>query len=445
MPMAAGGMPASTPPFEAAGAGGSRRRFLGRLVAGGAIVASGQRSPAASGPVGSGSAAPPAADDDSFWDRVQQAWEHDPAVINLEHGGVQAAPRPVTEAFLAAWRRAQLNPALTLQREQWPAVERVRQELAAAFGCPSEELALTRNTTEAMETVLLGHPLQPGERVLTTTRDYWRFHDTLRQRAAREGIELDVIRLPDAAEGDDAVVAAFVGAVTPRTRLALLSHVVNLTGRFLPVARIASALRRQGVAVAVDGAHGFAHVPLNAPDLGCDYYGTSLHKWLGAPHGTGFLHVRRERIGPLWPHFPARVELRENIRKFESLGTLAAAPFLAIPAALAFWREIGPTAKAARLRWLRERWLGEARGIPGVRVVDDVHPTEGGALATVAIAGLSPSEVARWLRERHRVVVRAVEHPEFAGVRVTPSLATRTDEVAFLPRLLAAAARGRLD
>jgi selenocysteine lyase/cysteine desulfurase len=370
-----------------------------------------------------------APDAEGNWVATAAEWERESGVINLENGGVQASPRRVTEVFVSAWRRAQINAARTLAREQWPEVEAVRGELAAAFGCGAGELALTRNTTEAVETVLLGLDLRAGDRVLTTTRDYWRFQDTLRQRAARDGIVVDVVKLPDAKEGDAAVISAMTAAVRERTRLALFPQVINLTGRVLPVTELCAALRQRGVLTLVDGAHGFAQLLETAGTLGCDFYGTSLHKWLGAPHGTGFLYVRRERIAELWPHFPAPVEMREDIRKFESLGTLPAAPFLGIRAALQFWREVGPELKLARLRSLRERWLESVLALPGVSVIDRPDPSRGSALATVVIEGIKPAEAVRWLWERHRVIVRGIEHPEFAGIRVTPSLANAPAEL----------------
>jgi isopenicillin-N epimerase len=421
-----GSIPLSNPPLSSVL---TRRSFLGGVAGGGMALA----MPAiAAEDRGTNLAARPAGD----WSTLATEWERETGVINLENGGVQGAPRRVTEAFLSAWRHAQVNAARTLARDQWPEVETIRNELASAFGCSAAEIALTRNTTEAVETVLLGLELRPGDRVLTTTRDYWRFQDTLRQRAARDGIVVDIVRLPDGVEGDAAVVAAIMGAVRERTRLALFSQVINLTGRVLPVPALCAALRSRGVLSLVDGAHGFAQLLDTAVTLGCDFYGTSLHKWLGAPHGTGFLYVRRERITQVWPHFPAPEAMRENIRKFESLGTMPAAPFLGIRAALQFWREVGPEVKLARLRWLRERWLGPVMQLPGVSVIDRPNSTEGSALATVVLEGIKPGEVARWLWDRHRVIVRAIEHPEFSGIRVTPNLANNTPDLDRLVGLL---------
>ena len=361
--------------------------------------------------------------DEPRWAAVQASWAVDRTILNLENGGVQPSPAVVNHAYLQAWLASHDAPAHSLNRVLWPQVEGVRAHLAAAFGCDSEELALTRNTTEGIETVLLGLRWTAGDEVVTTTQDYWRFHNTLRQRADRDGIVFLPITLPVPASVDE-IVARFAAAITPRTRALLISHVINLTGQFLPVREIVLMARARGVLVVVDGAHGFAHVPLNRDALECDIYATSLHKWLGAPHGTGFLYVRRERIAEIWPLFPAPAELRGNIRKFESIGTAPAAPYLAIREALVFWASIGAERKAARLRWLRERWLAPLADEPWLKIHTPRQPELAGALATVECAGLPPTKLAAWLWERHRTLVRPVIHPEFQGIRVTPNLYT---------------------
>jgi selenocysteine lyase/cysteine desulfurase len=381
--------------------------------------------------------------DEPRWAEVQASWAVDRTILNLENGGVQPSPAVVNHAYLQAWLASHEAPAHSLNRVLWPQVEGVRTRLAAAFGCDPEEMALTRNTTEGIETVLLGLRWTAGDEVVTTTQDYWRFQNTLRQRAERDGIVVRQISLPVPAESADEMVARFAAAITPRTRAILLSQVINLTGQFLPVREIVQLARARGVLVVVDGAHGFAHVPLTRDSLDCDIYATSLHKWLGAPHGTGFLYVRRERIAEIWPLFPAPAELRGNIRKFESIGTVPAAPYLAIREALDFWASIGAARKAARLRWLRERWLAPLAAEPWLKVHTPRQPELAGALATVACAGLPPTKLAAWLWERHRTLVRPIIHPEFQGIRVTPNLyTTPADLERFVALLKAAATKG---
>ena len=375
------------------------------------------------------------ADDEGAWAEVAAAWDPTPGRLNLESGGVQAPTRAVDEAFRRAWDAARRLPPVHLLREQLPRLEEVRSALAAAAGFPTEEVALVRNTTEALQNVLLGWPLARGDRVLTSTQDYWRLQEGLDQRAERDGIGIDRIRLPVPLPPNQEVVARWLEAVHPETRLALVCEVVNLTGQVLPVAALTAALQARGVAVVVDGAHGFAHLDSPPAALGADAYGTSLHKWLGAPFGTGLLRLRRERLASVWPLFPSAARRRDDIRKFESLGTLAAAPFLGVLPALAWWWRVGPSAKLGRLRFLRDRWLAAFAVDPRVRLLTRVDGDAAGAIATVALVGRDPRPVAEELRREHGILVRAVVHPEFSGLRVTPNL---HNSVADLERFVAA-------
>jgi selenocysteine lyase/cysteine desulfurase len=377
-------------------------------------------------------------DDERAWAEVAAAWDSTPGHLNLESGGVQAPPRVVDEAFRLAWDAARRLPPVHLLREQFPRLEEVRSAVAAAAGFPPEEIALVRNTTEALQNVLLGWPLARSERVLTSTQDYWRLQEGLDQRAERDGIGIDRIRIPVPLPPDGEVVARWLEAVRPETRLALVSEVVNLTGQVLPVAALTAALHARGVAVVVDGAHGFAHLDGSPASLEADAYGTSLHKWLGAPFGTGFLRLRRDRVASVWPLFPSAARKRDDIRKFESLGTIAAAPFLGILPALDWWRQVGPSAKLARLRFLRDHWLAAFAGYSRGRLLTRVDGNAAGAIATLSLPGRDPRLVAEELRRREGILIRAIVHPEFSGLRVTPNL---HNSIADLERLVAALRR----
>jgi len=382
--------------------------------------------------------------DEAIWRDVQASWAVDRSILNLENGGIQPSPALVNHAFIEAWQQGHAAPAYTLNRVLMPQLDEVRTRLASAFGCDLEELALTRNTTEGIETVLLGLTLRSGDEVVTTTQDYWRFQNTLHQRSEREGIVLRSIQLPVPAESVDEIVARFAAAITARTRVILMSHIINLTGQVLPVREVVRMARARGVLVVVDGAHGFAQLLCTRDSLDCDIYATSLHKWLGAPHGTGFLYVRRERISEIWPLYPAPVELRDNIRKFESIGSVAAAPYLGIRPALDFWLAIGAERKLARLRWLRDRWLGAFLDDPTVKVHTPRSTEFSAALVTIDLGGLAPARLASWLWENHRTLVRPVVHKEFRGIRVTPNLYTTDAELARFVEILRAARTGVL-
>jgi isopenicillin-N epimerase len=369
------------------------------------------------------------AGDESFWFDVQQAWSVDRSIVNLNNGGVSPSPAVVIAAQKRHIDYSNTAPAYSMWEVLEPQREPVRQRLAQLFGCQAEEIALTRNASESLEICQYGFDLKPGDEVLTTNQDYPRMITTWQQRERREGIVLRQFSLPVPAEDPAEVVALFERNLTPKTRLILMCHVVNLTGQILPVQQVVAMARRHGVPVVVDGAHAFAHFPFTLADLDCDYYATSLHKWLFAPHGTGMLYVRRDKIRGLWPLMAAPTAMDGDIRKFEEIGTHPAAPYLAIADAITFHQGIGPERKAARLRHLRDRWANRLGDRPNVRLHTSLKPGLACGIANVEIAGIEPAPLVEHLWRRHRILVTPIVHPEFKGLRITPSLYTTLDEI----------------
>jgi selenocysteine lyase/cysteine desulfurase len=369
------------------------------------------------------------AGDETFWAEIQRAFVVDRTVINLNNGGVSPSPAAVQEAQRRYQEYSNAAPAYTMWRVLEPQRETVRENLARFFGCDAEEVALTRNTSEGLETCQFGFDLKAGDEVLTSNQDYPRMITTFKQRERREGIVLKQISLPTPAEDPDQVVRAFEAAITPKTRLILVSHMIFLTGQVLPVRQVVAMGRRRGIPVLVDGAHTFAHLAFTQADLDCDYYATSLHKWLFAPHGTGMLYVRREKIRGLWPLMAAPAELDGNIRKFEEIGTHPAAPYLAIGEALAFTTGIGPRRKEARLRYLRDRWATCLSRHARVRLHTSLKPGLSCGLALVQLEGVDSGRLADYLWAKHRIIVAAIKHDEFEGIRVAPSVYTTLDEI----------------
>ena len=241
------------------------------------------------------------ASDEDFWFQIQQAFTLDRTHINLNNGGVCPSPRVVQDAMRRYLEFSNQAPVHNMWRILEPEVEAVRRRLAGSFGCDPEELAITRNASEALEICQLGLDLKAGDEVLTTNQDYPRMLTTWRQREKRDGIVLKLISFPVPLKDPNELAERFEKAITPKTKVILLCHITNLTGQIFPVKRICQMGRQRGIEVIVDGAHAYAHFPFKHADLDCDYYGTSLHKWLLAPIGTGFLYVRKSKIAKLWP------------------------------------------------------------------------------------------------------------------------------------------------
>lgn len=375
--------------------------------------------------------APPkeVAADEAFWFEVQQAFTVDRSLVNLNNGGVSPSPGGVQAAMKRYLDYSNKAPVYTMWRVLEPQREGVRQRLARTFGCDPEEIALVRNASEGLQICQFGFDLKPGDEVLTTNQDYPRMITTFQQRERREGIVLKQFSIPVPAEDDDEIVTLFEQNITPRTRLILMCHMINLTGQILPVNKVVRMARKRGIPVIVDGAHSFAHFDFSAEDLDCDYFATSLHKWLFAPHGTGMLYVRREKIPGLWPMMAAPETLDDDIRKYEEIGTHPAANYLAIADALTFHQGIGARRKEARMIYLRDRWAKRLLEYDRVRLHTSLKPGFACGLATVQIEGIDPVELTSHLWREHRIIVTPIKHDEFEGIRVTPSVYTTLEEI----------------
>lgn len=384
------------------------------------------------------------ADDEAYWAEIQRAFDADRTMVNLNNGGVSPTPSHVLEAMIRDLRFSNELPVHHMWTVLEPRIESVRRDLARDFGCDPEEMAITRNASEALETMILGLDLERGDEVLVTNQNYGRMLTTWDTRARRHGLVVKRLSFPVPPPSQAHLVEMFRQAITPRTRVIEVTHITNLTGQIFPVREIVEMARPHGIKVMVDGAHAYAHFPFTRDELGVDFYGTSLHKWLLAPIGTGFLYVRRAEQKGLWPLMAAPEAMDENVRKYEEIGTHPAANHNAISAALAFHRAIGAERKVARLRYLRDRWarrlLSES---DRVRVPTPIDTPYAGAIALVSVEGLDTGKLTSWLLDKHRIVVTPIVHAEFTGLRITPNVYTTIDEIdLFADRMLEAIRTG---
>jgi selenocysteine lyase/cysteine desulfurase len=290
-------------------------------------------------------------------------------------------------------------------------------------------MAITRNASEALQIAQLGIDLKAGDEVVTTNQDYGRMLDTWEQRVRRDKIKLTRISFPVPPKALTELSDRLLGAITPATKVLHFCHITNLTGQIFPVKAICEEARSRGIRTIVDGAHAFAHFPYTVKDLGCDFYGTSLHKWLLAPIGTGFLYMRRELIESLWPLTPAKETASGDIRKFEEIGTHPAANHNAIAEALTFHDGIGGERKAERLRFLRDRWARRLMTNPKIRIHTNLDPAHSCAIGTVQVTGVPTPKVVEQLWTRWRIIATPIVHAEYEGVRVTPNVYTTLEEV----------------
>ena len=369
------------------------------------------------------------AEDEAFWAAVRGQFRLTNDYINLENGYYCFQPQPVLDAFIDNVRAVNLQASHYMRTRQVDDKLRIRGRLAAFAGCSPDELIITRNTTESLDTVINGFDWRPGDEAVLANQDYGSMIDMFKLQARRHGMLNRFVDIPMDPKSDDEIIKVYANALTRKTRLLMIPHMVNITGQILPVRAICDMAHARGVPVMVDAAHTFAHLDYRLPDLHCDFYGTSLHKWLATPLGAGILHVKREHIEKLWPIYGDDSVPADDIRKLNHTGTHPVHTDLTIERSLAFHEMIGSARKEARLRYLQRYWTGRVRGVAKVVINTPADATRSCAIANVGVQGIAPGELARTLLEKYKVYTVAIDGAGVHGVRVTPQVYTSTAEL----------------
>jgi selenocysteine lyase/cysteine desulfurase len=376
------------------------------------------------------------AQDEAFWATIRGKYKLTPEYINLENGYYSMQAEPVLEAFIGHVRSINVQASRYMRTRQPDDKLRVRTRLAKMAGVSPEELIITRNTTESLDTVISGYDWKPGDEAVMAAQDYGAMLDMFKLQARRHGIVNRVVSIPLEPQSDDELVQLYASAITPKTRLLMVGHMVNITGHILPVRKIADMAHARGVDVMCDGAHTFGQLTFRVPDLGCDYYGASLHKWLGTPLGAGILFVRQDKIAGLWPIYADASMADTDIRKLNHTGTHPVHTDLGIDDAIDFHESIGAERKEARLRYIQRYWTSRVRDVPNVLVNTPTDPKRSCAIANVGVRGMTPADLAKTLFERYKVFTVAIDTANVQGVRVTPQLFTTPKELDVLVRAL---------
>lgn len=368
--------------------------------------------------------------DENYWSVVQQSYTaNNSDIIILNNGGVSPQPTVVQEALDRYNKMSSQGPSYYMWRILDKGREPLRQRLAALAGCNAEEVAINRNATEALNTVIFGLDFQKGDEIIGTKQDYPNMIQAWRQREMRDGIKYTQISFDFPIEKDEAIVAAFEKAITPKTKLLHLTHVINWVGQVLPVKKIADMAHQKGIEVICDGAHSFGLMDYKIPELGCDYFGTSLHKFLSAPVGSGMLWIKKDKIAKVWPLVCNDKPTSDNIRKFETLGTRSFAIEQGIGEAINFHEAIGSKQKEARIHYLKKYWAEKVLKVPGVKIHTSLLPQYSCAIAGVSVKGLTPQELDSKLMSDYKIHTVGIVWENISCVRVTPHIYTRLKDV----------------
>lgn len=369
------------------------------------------------------------AGDEEFWNYIQQAYTVSPNFINLNNGGVAPSPKSVQEAVDRFAKFSNEAPSYYMWRILDQGREPLRKKLADLAGVSNDEIALHRNASEALETVIFGLRLERGDEVILSKQDYPNMINAWKQRELRDGIVLKWLNHQLPQEDSQVIIKKFAEAITPKTKIIHLTHIINWMGQIMPAKEIASLAHQKGVDVVLDGAHSFGHIQYSVADLGCDYFGTSLHKWISAPIGTGLLYVRKNKIKNLYPLFAAPDAESDDIRKFENLGTRPFHIEQATGQAIQFHQMIGGDRKQKRLHYLKNYWANKAIQIPGVKVGTSLNPQYGCAIGLLQIDGKTPVQVDSYLFEKYKIHAVGITWENISGVRITPNTYTQLSDL----------------
>ena len=376
------------------------------------------------------------ASDEDFWAGIRGGYRLKLDYINLENGYYNILPQATLEKYIQHIREVNLQGAYYMRTVQFENKKRIAARVARLVGCPEDTLVLTRNTTESLDTIISGFPWKAGDEAIFAIQDYGAMQDMFKQVARRQGIVLKTISLPTNPASDAEIVDLYAKAITDKTKLIMVCHLVNVTGQINPVRQICDMAHARGVEVMVDGAHAVAHFEFKISELNCDYYGASLHKWLAVPLGVGILHVRKEKIAQIWPLIAEEGAPLTDIKHLNHVGTIPVHTDLAVDDAIDFYEKLGPARKEARLRYLQNYWTTKVRAIPRVRLHHPADPTKSCAIANVGIEGMKPSVLAERLLKEYKIYTVAIDGGNVHGCRITPNVFTTLLELDVLVKAI---------
>jgi selenocysteine lyase/cysteine desulfurase len=369
------------------------------------------------------------AEDNAFWEQIRQQYILKPDYINLENGYYNFLPQPILNKYIEHIKEINYQGSYYMRTVQWENKQKSVIALAEIAGCSPDELIITRNTTESLDTIIGGIHWQAGDEAIMAEQDYGAMLDMFKLVSERHGVVNKIISVPNHPKDDAEIVALYKNAITPKTKVILVSHMINITGQILPIKKISEMAHQYGVQVMVDGAHAFAHIQYSIADLGCDYYAASLHKWLSVPLGAGILFVKKEHIKNIWPLFGDNEKDQNKIKRINHTGTHPVHTDLTIPDSIAYYQMIGPAKKEARLRYLQQYWTSKVKDNSNIILNTPTTPDRSCAISNVGIKNMKPAILAERLMKEHKIFTVAIDYANVQGCRITPNLYTTTKEL----------------
>lgn len=369
------------------------------------------------------------ATDNEFWNTIRKEYLLKPDYINLENGYYNFLPQPILNKYISHIKEVNYQGSYYMRTVQWDNKKKAADRLAKLAGCLNEEMIITRNTTESLDMIISGFKWNSGDEAIMAEQDYGAMLDMFTQVKERHGIVTKYISVPTLPENDEEIVRVYEQAITEKTKMILVSHMINISGQILPIKKITEMAHKKGVQVLVDGAHAFAHIQFRIDDLGCDYYAASLHKWLSVPLGAGILYINKKHIKDIWPLMGDNEKNKDNIKRLNHTGTHPVHTDLTINDAIDYYELIGPAKKEARLRYIQNYWTSRVRTIPNIMLYTPLSADRSCAIANVGIKGMKPSVLAERLLKEFKIFTVAIGYANIDGCRITPNIYTTTEEL----------------
>ncbi len=376
------------------------------------------------------------AGDEDFWNEVRGGYKLKPDYINLENGYYCFLPQETLEKHIRHIREVNFQGSYYMRSVQYENKKKAAARLAELAGCTPEELVITRNTTESLDLVIAGIDWKPGDEAVMAEQDYGAMLQQFKMIARRWRVVNKTISVPNHPASDEEIVKLYEQAITPKTKLLMICHMINITGHILPVRKICDMAHSKGVEVLVDGAHAFGHFNYSIPELGCDYYGSSLHKWLSVPLGAGILYVKKGKASGVWPLLASTDLPDDDIYRLNHTGTNPVHIHLAINDAIDYYLKVGRDRKEARLRYLQKYWADKVRNAPGVIVNTPAEPARHCGIGNAGIVNMKPADLADTLHKKYGIYTVAIDGAGVRGCRITPNLYATPKELDILVNAL---------
>lgn len=367
--------------------------------------------------------------ENAFWKTVRNQYALHPDFINLESGYYNIIPKYTLEHHFSHMKRVNLEGSFYMRKHRFKDKDTITQSLAKLVGCNNKNLIITRNTTESLDLVISGFPWKKGDEAIFAVQDYGAMQDMFEQISKRYQVKLKKVSVPNHPKNDNEIIALYKSQITSKTKLLMVSHMINITGQILPIKKICEMAHNHGVKVLVDGAHCISHFDFNIEELNCDYYGSSLHKWLAVPLGVGLLYVKDNEISNLWPLMADNEKDLKKIKRLSHNGTIPVHSILAIQNAIEYLNWIGIERKEKRLQFLKSYWQNALKELPNIEINTPFDTSRSCGIGNVGIKNIKPSKLAKRLYEEFKIFTVSIDYANVQGCRITPNVFTTTKEL----------------